>query len=392
MYMNGNALDFCVLGVGFHLRSNLRALNVNTHISWSPLRPPLQTSPICVSTLFITATESPNIQTRRQRFDLHPMSIPVIDKAFLPEYQKQLLIPVIAVMGIPLIVQVYIGVSVYWKLHDTESNIRPELIYLFLLCVVFAVLSTSSAVIYNVFILMSYTSHPAYFVFLFIEGFFYGLFFLMLLLTFITRLYLTFNETALKMTKVTVYVFAIIFVLVFISIILTNISLVSFTTSSFNWTFFLCSWLPGFLMCIVGCALAVRLFAVNLSTVAKMQMGPQRDVSPRAKDISLNDKQQKLLHLSAKYVLLFFTAVFSSAFNCFLALIVSYELRGLFASIDLCVNLVCMYLQFAFAAEQYQKCCGYLDSRCRELEMKRMKRTIHKDLMSMPGQLATMMK
>ena len=295
-------------------------------------------------------------------------------------------------MCIPLIIQVYIGTSVYRRVREPETKIRPELIYLFFLCVVSTVLSTTSLAIFNVFKLMSYSSHPAYPVFYFMGRFFYGAFLLILLLTLITRLYLTFNETALKMTKVTIHLFAIIFVLVFVSIILTNISLLSFATSSFNWTFFLCSWLPGFFVYIVGCALAVRLFAVNLSAVAKMQTVSQRDVIPKAKDISLNVKQEKLLHLSAKYILLFFIAIFSTAFFFILGHIVSHELQGLFGSIDLCVNVLCMYLQFAFAVKQYGKCCGCLDSCCREMEMKRLKRNIHKDSLSTPGQLTTMMR
>ena len=321
------------------------------------------------------------------------MSLPLIDKAFLPEYLDQLLIFEIAATGIPLILQVYIFVSVCWKVRDTEFKIRRELIYLFFLCVVSAVLYTTTVTIYNVFKLMSYTSHPAYPVIYSIGNFLYGLFMLMLLLTLIARLYVAFQGSALKMTKMTVYVFTLIIVLAFVLMILAVSEYTSFQTSSSYSTLFLCSLLLGVCVYIVGCALAVRILVVNLSTVAKMQTCSHRDVSPKAEDISLNEKQQKLLHLSAKYILLFFVAIFSTTFILFLSFIVSHELRGLFGAIDFCVNLLCMYLQFAFAAEQYQKCCGYLDSRCREMEMKRLKRDIHKQhSLSLPEQLATMMK
>ena len=58
--------------------------------SWGTLRRLVQTNPVDVSISLITATESLNIQTRRQLLDdLNAMSLPLIDKAFLPEYQKK---------------------------------------------------------------------------------------------------------------------------------------------------------------------------------------------------------------------------------------------------------------------------------------------------------------
>ena len=116
------------------------------------------------------------------------------------------------------------------------------------------------------------------------------------------------------MTKITVYVFAIIFVFCLVSIVLTVFGYSSFKTSSSHLTLFLCSWLSGLCVCIVSCALGVRLFVVNLSMVAKMQTDSHRDLSLKAGDISLNEKQQRLLHLSAKYILLFFVGIFSFAF------------------------------------------------------------------------------
>ena len=316
------------------------------------------------------------------------MSLPLIDKAFLPEYLNQLRIFETAVLVITVIIQVGMGAAVYWKVRNTECNIRREFIFLFFLCVLCAVVSTTCSTIYNVFKLM-FRDHPMFHV---IGSFCYGMFMLIFLLTLITRLYLTFQASVMKMTKMTVRVFAIIFVLVFVSIILTVFGYTSFNTSSSHWNLFLFSFISGLSIYIVGCALAVRIFVVNLSTVAKLQSCSHRDVSPKAEDISLNEKQQRLLHLSAKCILLFFVAIFFSGCTFFFVFIVTYEFRGLFGAIDLCVNLHCMYLQFAFATKQYQKCCGYLDSRCREMEMKRMKRTIHKDSISMTGQLATMMK
>merc|ERR1711879_626419 len=53
-------------------------------------------------------------------------------------------------------------------------------------------------------------------------------------------------------------------------------------------------------------------------------------------------------------------------------------IRPCFFSIDFCVNLWCMYLQFAFAETSYQRCCGWCDIRCKRCGLKRSRKIIYK--------------
>ena len=135
---------------------------------------------------------------------------------------------------------------------------------------------------------------------------------------------------------------------------------------------------------IAGSALSVRLFMTRLTSVAKA-VGSTTDLTENGEDVTLSSKQLKLLHLSAKYVLLFFVAISTSFL--FMTLWITtmqfnaYELGASMFCVDFCVNLICLRFQFAFAEKEYQKCCGCLDSCCREMVLNRGKRKLRKELL-----------
>ena len=133
-----------------------------------------------------------------------------------------------------------------------------------------------------------------------------------------------------------------------------------------------------FIFYLIGSASAVRLFVANLSELMRLQSGSQRKVSDSPKDIALNAKQQRTLHLSSRYILLFLVAILSTIL-AFLSVQTWPNLLALFWSIDLCVNVWCLYLQFAFAADHYRKCCGCLDTCCTSMVAGSARRSIHRD-------------
>merc|ERR1719362_1753155 len=51
-----------------------------------------------------------------------------------------------------------------------------------------------------------------------------------------------------------------------------------------------------------------------------------------------------------------------------------------FIAIDLIVNLMCIYLQFAFAKELYFKLCGCCDRQCRRVTQRKSKRAMSRFL------------
>lgn len=324
------------------------------------------------------------------------MSIPLIDKAFLPEYKALINGIEMSSMAIAAIIQVIIGVLAFSKLHRSQQHspgrkIRREIVFLFCVSFMSALLYTIGNAV-TIKLHMLHGRHDAVIVGWSINAFFYGIFFLNLLITLVTRLYVTFDNTDLSISKHTKYLFIVIFMLLFIFTlsVVTGFTLRRFHIE-FGWTLYLSTYLVGILLYVVGCVLAVRLFVVNLSIIAKLQANTLRG-SPRAnpEDISLNETQCQLLRLSAKYVLLFFIALLASFLTIFFIFIVSSECAGLFVSADICVNMLCLYLQFAFASKHYQICCGCLDSRCRAVEVKRMKRIMHSEALSLHKQVIAM--
>ena len=125
---------------------------------------------------------------------------------------------------------------------------------------------------------------------------------------------------------------------------------------------------------------AMCTFMSNVFVLGKART--KKQIKPFCEDetIGLNEMQQKLMDLSSKYVSLFMIASISSAVTLFSGFYESAsDLRiSLFlVPIDCCVNLICIYLQYAFADKQYRKYCGKLDWSCKKMMTARWVKSIH---------------
>jgi len=126
----------------------------------------------------------------------------------------------------------------------------------------------------------------------------------------------------------------------------------------------------------VGSAMAVAFFVNNLSELAESRSISLRNLAVAEDDVALDKSQQKLSDLAARYLLLFGFAT-TSTILCFALTFVEYNVFATFFVIDHCINLICLYLQFAFAQKEYNALCGCLDRKCREMMTKRTRRSIH---------------
>ena len=240
----------------------------------------------------------------------------------------------------------------------------------------------------RIFILFSYTFYSE--LFWSIAQFFGACFWCTLLSTLVTRLHLTFKGTALELTRDLVLIFIFIFVSLCISIMVGWVSGILHLNANDDdenvakILFFYTLW-SFLILYTAGSALSVRLFVTKLTDVAKA-VGSTTDLTKCGGDVMLSSKQLTLFYLSAKYILLFFVAISTS----FLLITLwisrikvkeSDETGTLLASVDFCVNLICLRFQFAFAEKEYQKCCGYLDSCCRKMVLNRGKRKMRKELL-----------
>ena len=313
------------------------------------------------------------------------MSTPLIDKAFLPEHEH--LINTVNAFGyaIAFIIQCYIAGLLYSRLHGSESNINPRLIFLFSLSFALALLFTICCIVISVFLVVYGWPHPTIKYSISVSCFFLLFSFSILLLSLVTRLYVTFRETIFKMNKRTITIFIIIFLFLFVANIVAGLgnALCVHGYETIGWRLGWAGVFSSLFFYVVGSALSVRLYASNLSANAKRQAGTIHGDIEKAETVSLNHRQLRLLNVSAKCILLFFIGISSTVLTFALIRIVSYRARGAFSAFDLSVNLWCLYLQFAFAEKQYQKCCGCLDSRCRATQVNRIKRIIHNEHLEM---------
>ena len=95
---------------------------------------------------------------------------------------------------------------------------------------------------------------------------------------------------------------------------------------------------------LTGAVLAVYFFVSNLSKLALSRMNTKANLNVSAEDIALDEFQQKMLNLAARYLLLFGVATLSSiAFSFGGTMFHNTFGWGLevSTSIDLAVNLLC---------------------------------------------------
>ena len=293
-------------------------------------------------------------------------------------------------LGIATITQLFFGAFVFKKARGSEANIRGDLAVLFWLSFLFALLYTSGYLaIWG--ICAVYPSDSVIYVMFCISELFWILFPFVLLVNLVTRLYITFKGSALAMSQNTQYIFIFMIVVLFMLIVFywTAIIMALYGDTELGSFLAFISIFPTLSVYIIGSAFAVYRFVRNLSTIAKKQSNPPQGSTVDPGKISLNERQLTLLHLSAKFILLFFVSILSTIAAFLLTFVVSRYLNPLFWSFDFCVNLLCLFLQFGFASNHYQKFCGCLDTCCRTMVEKQTKMTLHRESIAMQHRIAS---
>ena len=133
---------------------------------------------------------------------------------------------------------------------------------------------------------------------------------------------------------------------------------------------------------LIGAICATSFFLNNLRKLALSQISsPSNLEAQKTEDIPLNNQQQRIINLASRYALLFIIAVSSDIVFIvllFSAVNVDSGIREVFFAMDFTINLICVYLQFAFSGEHYRRCCGCIHRRWRKRVGKIARRAIHK--------------
>ena len=100
-------------------------------------------------------------------------------------------------------------------------------------------------------------------------------------------------------------------------------------------------------------------------------------------NVSLNRRQTKLIHLMSRYVSLLDLTIISSSITMIgLTIVLVYSpwiiqlMLIIHMQFDVCINLICLYLQFAFANQYYKKYCSWIDNLWLKILMTKAQRSI----------------
>jgi len=213
--------------------------------------------------------------------------------------------------------------------------------------------------------------------------FVYAFVFLCIWSNLILRLFVAFQNSAYKITRRERIGYGVVFVFLVLNAIATSICQFLLLVGqglapSIYVQFFL--GIVFMVVFAVSAICAVCSFMGKLFVLGKARTLRQFNAFDEEQPIDLNQKQEKLIALSTKYVSLFFVASLSSFITLFSGFYESAS--GLRVSLflvptDCAVNLLCIYLHYAFAEDKYQRYCSKLGWSCKKIMTGRWVQAIH---------------
>ena len=202
-------------------------------------------------------------------------------------------------------------------------------------------------------------------------------FMMTLLSTLVLRLHLTFQSSIYRMSKKTKSSFIAMFIMMTLMTFLFLIlgSLGTYSRFAFMLILFF------IILFLIGSAMAVGLFVNNLRLLINTRSSSKYNVDITVDAIQLDQNQQKLSDLAARYLLLYTVATASTVVTWILLILMS-RIAGidvrLLIPVDWCINMLCVYLQFGFVSHHYKRLCGCADACCRTVISKQTRRSIRR--------------
>eukprot|EP01084_Bolivina_argentea_P040022 73944_1 len=201
--------------------------------------------------------------------------------------------------------------------------------------------------------------------------------------TLLVRLHITFKDSIYKMsnmlrnTFILLYIWVVLIHLATIIAAFIYILLPPHGVTLNGYFIFLMFWLLGSFSYLLLAIWTVYIFCNNLLKLATSVV-----VS----------SQHKLIHITSKYIFLFSIATLTTLLQIILGGLGNYvvgnyidttlphETVHIAAGIDCCVNIICLYLQYSFASNIYDKYCFKMDCCCEKMITKMMGKTMVKSM------------
>jgi len=250
-----------------------------------------------------------------------------------------------------------------------SENMRKSLIVLFAVCVVSADLYLIGVIITN--------SHAVYEAPVFVQmgvqlltGFL-SIVYLCLLVTLVLRLQITFEQSVWKVSGRVQICFGVALSAWVCLLIAINITYYFgvYEGDAAMWIVTGHLYRAATAIYAILCAVAVYLFVRNLMRLAESQASSMDLDNPVA-----NKRQIHIIELSTKYLLLFLFAIISSLLSAAVSEALGDGMWGILPPIDLCINVLCLLLQYPLANAQYRSACNIVHSCMVHLLTRRIER------------------
>ena len=253
------------------------------------------------------------------------------------------------------------------------GQMNKSLVVLFCVAVCSAVLFLITGILYSIGWLIP--SDSLQFYTLILITVFYMVFLFCLLATLIVRLWVVFKDSVWRMSYRIRNTFIVLCTLGVVGDI-CHIYLFSLTDDQYGASdelyirnLYLASGGALLLVYATMSALAVYLFVHNLVKLAALQTSRAADAISLKHGArrTLNKQQVKMVGQSTKYLSLFLIAMMSTLISVIPLLAGALLITRVLSRLDVCVNVMCLYLQFRFAKLHYDTCCIKVDGCTRKV-------------------------
>lgn len=202
----------------------------------------------------------------------------------------------------------------------------------------------------------------------------------LLLMIFTARLHFTFKHTAYEISPYIIHCFAAVIVIIMICNLVYFYISIDFVFLDNNYLYFigrlliLCSFVLYFILAVILVAIFIR----QLNGLIFDQRSSVMDVTK----LHLSPRQSKLIAMVSKYAVIscFAFAInflltmvvmcMALSFNSFIFSVIVHQIEF----VDAVCNIICLYLQFNFASDDYRHVCGFCHNLCKKRLRKNMTR------------------
>ena len=265
------------------------------------------------------------------------------------------------------------------SVQQINSRSAPVQIYIkivYFLTIIFGILHGIALFARRALIFMDFNAETTGYL---IHGFYSGII-LFISATLFLRLYYTFRNSMFELHQYQIWIIIIASLTLLICAVVPAI----IGSISNLYLLFMACFVVGFIDYFGSSIYAMVLFARKMYALSRMRAISLNKNNHGEDSVEFNAQQRELLYATTKYVTLLSLALISSWVTWIVFTINNVifddlvSVSGISGVIDVTVNVICLYLQFPFAAEYYNRCCICFSDCCLHLLQKQANAQLRK--------------